>query len=467
MKRLTLTTIPLSMLIIGSIDSIRNLPATALFGSSLLIYFFFSAILFLFPSALIAAELSGTCKENGGIFSWVRLAFGENVAFLSIWLQWVANVVWFPTILVFISGSIAYLINPELAQNKYFLITTTIAIFWLLTFINLRGVHFSAKITHISTIVGMLIPVVALILCAFIWIIKGNPSHLNFSSSFHYPELMNKDVLISLTAIMAGFVGIELTGVHINDVDNPQQTFPRALFFSVCIIVITMLLGSFAIAVITPMNQIKIVNGVMQTFTLFFNEYQISGLIPLLTILIILGSLGGVTNWIISPAKGLLQAGQIGFLPNFLKKMNRHNVASNLLITQAFIVSVISLMFLIIPSVNGAYWLLTALNTQIYMLMYVIMFAAGIVIRTKAFNKNKTFRIPGGKMGIWIVTLCGLTGCILTLIVGFIPPSQLKIGSHYQLILLSGILLSLLPALILFANKNLIFYKQPILYSAE
>ncbi|TAL66050.1 MAG: amino acid permease, partial [Legionella sp.] len=63
----------LVLLITGAIDSIRNLPGAALFGSTIIFFFIFSAIVFLIPVALIAAELSATwADEEGGIYSWVR-----------------------------------------------------------------------------------------------------------------------------------------------------------------------------------------------------------------------------------------------------------------------------------------------------------------------------------------------------------------------------------------------------------
>src|SRR5947207_1711091 len=97
-KTTTMSTFALVMLITGAIDSIRNLPATALFGSSLIFFFIFSAIVFLIPTALVSAELASHSKEKSGVFHWVHQAFGEKVAFLSIWLQWINTMVWFPTI---------------------------------------------------------------------------------------------------------------------------------------------------------------------------------------------------------------------------------------------------------------------------------------------------------------------------------------------------------------------------------
>src|SRR5438874_961927 len=110
MQQRGLTVFTLVMLITGAVDSIRNLPATALFGSSLIFFFTFAALVFLIPSALVSAELASTHDEKSGIFHWVTDAFGEKAGFLAVWLQWITNLVWFPTILSFIAGVITYLI---------------------------------------------------------------------------------------------------------------------------------------------------------------------------------------------------------------------------------------------------------------------------------------------------------------------------------------------------------------------
>src|SRR5438105_2002815 len=102
----------LTILIISAIDSVRNLAATALFGSTLFFFISISAILFLIPTALVSAELAAQNTENGGIYYWVKKAFGKKIALLAIWLQWINTMIWFPTILSFIAGTLSYLINP-------------------------------------------------------------------------------------------------------------------------------------------------------------------------------------------------------------------------------------------------------------------------------------------------------------------------------------------------------------------
>ena len=455
MKQSGLTTFALVMLITGAVDSIRNLPAASLFGSSLIFFFIFSAVVFLIPSALVAAELASGCKDKSGIFEWVKQIFGEKWGFLAIWLQWITNLVWFPTILSFIAGLVANMINPELAQNKVFLVGIILSTFWVLTLFNLKGLRVSAALTTVCAIAGMVIPMVLIIGLAIVWLIKGNPSQIHFTTSNIFPTLSNINTWVSLTAIMTAFEGMELAAVHIKDIRDPQHTFPRALFMSVCIILTTMLFGSLAIAIVLPHEQINLVNGVMQAFTSFFHAYHIDWFIPVITLMILLGSLGGIVSWVISPAKGLLQAAQLGYLPPFLQKENEHGVAVNLLLTQAVIVTGVCVAFLFMPSVSASYWLLTALSTQLYMFMYVLMFLAGICTRYRFPEREQSFTIPGGKFGIWAVTLLGLVGCVITLIVGFFPPASMNVGGvmHYEIIFASGMFAMILPIIFFYAYR--------------
>jgi len=252
---------------------------------------------------------------------------------------------------------------------------------------------------------------------------------------------------------------MELATVHIKEVKNPQKTFPSALFFSVAIILLTMTLGSLAIAMVLPKNQINLVNGVMQVFTQFFAMYHLSKLIPVITIMLLLGTLGSMISWVISPAKGLLTAAQLGYLPQFFTQENQQGVATRLLMTQAILVSVICLAFLLMPSVNGSYWLLTALSTQLYILMYVLMFLAAICLKYKkhkAESQSHAFTIPGGKWGTWVTCVLGLIGCCITLCVGFIPPAGIDVGGilHYEMVFSIGLIVMVSPVLLFYWYKT-------------
>lgn len=445
----------LTLLITGSIDSIRNLPATALFGSTLIFFFVFAALFFLLPSALVSAELAANVGE-GGVYRWFRLAFGEKMAILGIWLQWINVVVWFPTMLSFIAGTAAYLIDPALAMNKYFLVSAIFTTFWVVTLINLKGIHLSARFTSFCTIAGLIIPMTLIIGLMGFWLIAGKPLQIHFTLANSLPDFRHIDNWVALTAIILGFAGMELAAVHVNDVENPSKSYPRALLFSTILILLTMIFGSLAIAFVIPHEKINLINGTIQTFTYFFSVYHLKWLVPVLTLLLVIGSLGGIVNWIVSPVKGLAQAAQQGYLPESFSKLNKNGAPQNLLILQAVLVSIFCLAFLFFPGVNGSYWFLTALSTQLYMFMYVMLFLAAISLRYKYKYDSTVFRIPGKFLGTLIVSLAGLFGSAITIYVSFLPPSNINVGSHvmYETLFALGMITMTAPVLYCFYHKN-------------
>ncbi len=446
-KKQTLTVFSLTMITVGSVDSIRNLPATALFGSQLISFFLLGALFFLIPTALVSAELAAAWPKQGGIYVWIKEAFGKKTGFLAIWLQWIENVIWYPTILSFVAGTIGYLINPSLAGNPYFLWVVIVASFWAVTFLNLRGMRSSAIFSNICAISGLLLPMTLIIGLGALWLFGDNPSQIQFSVSSILPHWQDTSLWVSLTAIIMSFCGIEIATVHANDVDNPQKAFPRALINSVLIILVTLVLGSLAIAIVLPQHDINLVAGIMQAFDAFFDSYHVHWLMPIVAVMLVMGGLGGVSNWIIAPTKGLLVAAEDGNLPFIFQKTNKEGAPVVMLIAQALIVTVLSSLFLFMPSVNGSYWLLTALAAQLYMLMYLIMFFAAITLKLRQPDHPRPFKIPGGLYGLLFVSGIGIIGVLITIVVSFIPPSGIQVGSvfSYELTLISGLLLMCLP----------------------
>ena len=446
-KKHALTVFSLTMITVGSVDSIRNLPATALFGSQLIAFFILGAVCFLIPTALVSAELASGWAKQGGIYIWVKEAFGKQVGFLAIWLQWISNVIWYPTILSFVAGSMGYLIDPSLASNPYFLCSVIVVSFWGATWVNLRGMRSSALFSNVCAIAGLLLPMALIIGLGAVWFFGDNPTQIQFDAASILPHWHDHSMWVALTAIMLSFCGIEIATVHANDVDNPQRAFPRALTYSVITILSTLILGSLAIAVVLPHNDINLVAGIMQAFDAFFARYGLAFLMPLVAMMLVMGGFGGVSNWIIALTKGLLVGAQDGNLPLFFQRQNANGAPVVMLVGQAVIVTCLAALFLFMPSVNGSYWLLTALAAQLYMLMYLLMFLAAIVLRIHAPHHPRPFRIPGGMFGMLVVAGLGLFGVLMTLTVSFMPPEGIDVGgvARYETTLILGLLSMCLP----------------------
>lgn len=442
------------LLIIGSIDSIRNLPAAAIFGESLVFFFLFGAITFLLPTALLSAELSSTWRDDGGVYFWVKKAFGDHVGTLAIWLQWVNTVVWMPTILSFIASTLAYLISPQLADNPYYLVGAILCLLWLMTYINAKGIRISGVFAAGCAIIGVFLPMFALIVLGIIWLCLGKPVQLHFSVSNLLPTFGHWDNWVSLTAIMTSFLGAELATVNVRDVNNPKRTFPRALIAAAIVILVTMILGSLAIAMMVPAKQIGLMNGTMATLQSFFESYHLTYLMPVAVLMISLGAYGELVNWTTSPARGLTQVIDNGYLPKILKSTEPLIPYRRVLIVQSVLASLISGLFIFLPKVNSSYWLLTVLSTEVYMAMYFIFFLSGIGLAYRFPTEKGAFHLPGGIAGRWLICLLGLIGTTMTIVIGFFPPSDSQLSmDHYTLYFIIGLSGMCLPVLGMYIYK--------------
>ena len=108
------------------------------------------------------------------------------------------------------------------------------------------------------------------------------------------------------------------------------------------------------------------------------------------------------------------------------------------------------------PTVSSAYWILTALTAQLYLIMYLLMFLSALVLRYKRPDVHRPYRIPWGNFGMWLVAALGLSGGLFTLFIGFFPPSQLETGNllFYESFLILGILVMCGAAFVIYGLRK-------------
>lgn len=435
----------LVMINVIAVDSLRTLPISAKLGFPLISYYIIAALAFFIPVALVAAELATAYPNTGGIYVWVREAFGKRAGFITIWLQWIYNVVWYPTMLAFIAATLSYLIAPDLANNKFYLLGTGLGLFWLFTVLNCFGMKLSSLVSVIGASIGTILPMMIIILLSFIWVYQGRPMAVNYPTSM-LPDLSSIGNLSLFSLVLFGLIGMEMSAVHAEEVKNPQRDYPRALFYSTILIISTLCLGSLAIVIVVPHDSLSVVSGLIDAYAVFFNSYHMPWMTSVIAVLIILGGLSGVSAWIIGPTKGLLVSAHDGSLPAQFAKVNRHGAPVTILITQALIFTVLNSTYIFLDSINAAYVMLSDLSAQMALLVYVIMFAAAIKLRYSKPDHPRGYTIPGGNWVMWLVAGTGIICCITAMVVGFVPPSQVPVGNVYffEAFLIGGLILFVL-----------------------
>lgn len=418
------------MINVIAVDSLRTLPLSAKLGVSLVFYYVAAAFIFFIPVALVSAELATAYPHTGGIYIWVREAFGKRVGFITIWLQWIYNVVWYPTIMSFIAATLAYLIAPELAYNKSFLLISAMILFWVFTVINCFGMRLSSLVSIIGATIGTLLPMLLIILLGLVWIVQGKPLAIEHPSTW-LPDFSSVSNLALFSAILFGLIGMEMSAVHAEEVKNPQKDYPKALLYSTMLIIATLSLGSLAIVIVVPNDSLSVVSGLIDAYAVFFKSYNLPWMTSLIAMLIIVGSLCGVSTWIIGPTKGLLVSARDGSLPVKFARVNKHGAPVPILIIQAIIFTLLSAVFILFDSINAAYWMLSDLSAQMALMVYIFMFAAAIKLRYTKPDHPRGYTIPGGNIVMWLIAGTGIISCVLTMGIGFVPPSQIPIDNVY------------------------------------
>ena len=430
-----LSVMTLAIMNVTAVVSLRGLATEAIYGLQSAFYYLFAAIVFLIPTAMVAAELAAMfADKQGGVFRWVGEAFGARAGFLAIWLQWIQSTIWYPTVLTFGAVSIAFIgmdttTDAALASNRLFTLIVVLAIYWIATFISLKGLGWVGKVSKWGGIIGTIIPAGLLIILAIIYLATGGHNNLPMKNGF-FPDLSNFDNLVLASSIFLFYAGMEMMGIHVMEVDNPKRNYPRAIIIGSLITVLIFILGTFALGIIVPAKDISLTQTLLIGFDNYFSYLRMSWMGSVIAVMLVFGVLAGVLTWVAGPSKGIFTVGRAGYLPPFFQKTNSQGVQRNILLVQGVIVTILGLLFVVMPSVQSFYQILSQMTVLLYLIMYMLMFAAAITLRYKLPKRERPFRLGAKGNGLmWILAGLGFCGSLLAFVLSFIPPSQIAVGS--------------------------------------
>ena len=461
-KATKLSVATLAIMNVTAVVSLRGLPAEAEYGVSSAFYYLFAAIVFLIPTALVAAELAAMFSDKqGGVFRWVGEAFGKRMGFLAIWLQWVESTIWYPTVLTFGAVSLAFIgmnhaYDMTLASNRLYTLVVVLAIYWLATFISLKGMSWVGKVSKVGGLVGTIIPAGLLVILAIVYLVAGGTSQMDFHGSF-FPDLTNFNNLVLASSIFLFYAGMEMGGIHVKEVDNPSKNYPKAVLVGSLVTVLIFVLGTFSLGIIIPKEDINLTQSLLVGFDRYFAFIKASWLSPIIAIALAFGVLAGVLTWVAGPSKGIFAVGRAGYLPPFFQKTNKIGVQRNILLIQGAIVTLLGLLFVVMPSVQSFYQILSQLTVLLYLIMYLMMFAAAIYLRYNMKDVARPFRIGSKGNGLmWIIGGLGFLGSLLAFILSFIPPGQIAVGSNamWYSVLVIGCIVVVVAPLIIYAMRK-------------
>lgn len=442
----------LALLTLVVVASLRSLPAMAVFGLGSVTLYIVPAILFLVPTALVAAELATGWK--GGVYIWIREAMGNRWGFTAVWLQWIQNVVWYPTQLSFIAAALAFVfLDPSLSSSGFFTAVVILVLYWGSTLIALRGGNLFAKLGSWGGILGTLLPAALLIVFGAIWVFGGEKSQVPLTPEAVIPPFTGIASIVLIVSNFLAYAGMEVNAVHVNQMKDPGKGFPRSILISAVLILIVFILPTIAIAVAVPQKELGLTNGIMLAFQEYFAHWGVGQwATAAVSALIAAGALASVITWIAGPSKGVLAAAETGLLPPLLQKKNEAGVQSGILMLQGTIVTALAAIFIIVPNVSAAFVALIDMAAALYLIMYMMMFASAMILRRTQANVKRAYRVPA----LNFIAGVGFLASLAAFVFAFIPPSGFTAfpPALYPWIVAAVIVVLGVPPLIFYALRR-------------
>jgi amino acid transporter len=368
---------------------------------------------------------------------------------LAVWCEFAQTIFFYPALLAYVADTLAYAISPRLAGNGVYTAVIIIALFWGGVLVTSRGVRFVDALSSIGTRAGTLVPAAILVALGAAYLLQGNHPAAPMTAQHLLPPWQGLASIVLIVNSFFTYAGIEVNAVHVNELRNPARDYPKSIFLAMGLVLAVFILSTLAISWVVPSDQIGLTTGVMQAFNNLLTHFDLAFALPLFGIALAVGALAGMIAWLDGPSEGLLRIGrEQGFLPPYFQKVNRQGIEVRILAAQGAVITLIALLYAFIPSVSRAYWIFATMATQVYLIMYVLMFIAAMRLRRSQPDHPRGYRAPA----LALLCVLGTVSSVAALVIGFVAPSQLAHSNPflYGGLILAGILvIGIIPPLLM------------------
>ena len=451
--------------------TVRSVPTLAITGWTQIFYMLIAAVIFALPIALMSAELSTGFPEEGGPQVWVKNGLGEKWGFVTSWLLWVQMFFGMVMVASTVGVLFGYVINKSgLSSNNYFIFIVILISYWSVTLLNLK--FDMVKIAgNWGAVIGVYIPFVFLVLLGVIYMIKNGiqpNSYLgNFKPRDIIPNFGDLGSLTYLSGIIFIFAGVEISSVHANNIENPKRNYPIAVIASVILLAIFNIIAGLTVSNAVPRGKLELAN-ITQPYLIFCKNLGIPLIfVNLISLMILIGVLVQLSAWVLGPSKSMIKVAEEGNLPKFFQKRTNRGIPITFVMIQAIVISLVSILYVVVPDVNSAFLIITITTTILYCVVYFFIAISAIRLRYIMPEIKRPFRLGNKGNGLmWIVSILSIICIIFTIIVSIIPPSILKPSQYtgYIIYQIVATLLMIGIALVIYRYKRPEWkkdYKQP------
>jgi amino acid transporter len=407
--------------------------AASQFGLASLVLWLVAMIVFFLPSALAVRELADIDPGAGGIYRWVRRAFGPLHGFVAGWGYWVNNLFYFPSLLVATAAIAAYAGGPRfvrLGDDNVFIGALSLAGLWLAVGMNVVGLRVGKRLQNLGGYGTWLPALIFVVLAA--WSLAAHGSATPFALRALLPGKLDLQSINLFATMTFAFAGLELAPTLGDEIHDAAATLRRGIVISGFAVVAMYILGTAAMLVALPAATVSITNGMPQATAALTQRIGAPWLAPVaavVAILLALGNLGGVGAWLAGSARLPFVAGLDGALPPAFGRVHpRWHTPHVGLLVQGGLATLFVIASLVGATVKNAYLALTQTTIILFFIPYLYLFGAYLRLRRA--------RTPG----TLLVGLAGLAAVAFSIVLGFVPPADEAHPWLYEAKIVGGVI---------------------------
>jgi glutamate:GABA antiporter len=442
----------LSFFLIAALVNLNSVPVVAGAGSVALVLWIAGFAFFFIPQGIAVLELSSRYPEEGGIYRWTKIAFGDFHGFMSGWCYWTNNIFYIPTLLFYIVGFAAFIggkTTAGLADNPAVMVTVSLFLLWAITALNIRGLGVSKWVQNLGAL-GTFATTMIIFGIGFVALSSGGMATPVTSSVF--TELFsNWQTAGLLSVVCLNYVGLELGSVIGDEIKDPRRNIPRAALFAGISTVVLYLLSTFSLQATVPSGEIGVIDGILQAAERAAKQINMAWIVAPIAILMTFNAAGNTSAWLTGAARIPFVIGIDRYLPSALGRLHgRYNTPHVALIVQG----VASSLFIIITSVGSSvrdtYMVLLQTTVVLQLIPYVYMFAA--LIRVRRRDRESQPQMAYFRMGA-VNYAAGAIGLLVSagaLLFAFLPTRAVEDVWNFELKLVLGTLSFLVPAVAIY-----------------
>jgi amino acid transporter len=411
-----LKTLDMTLFTVCAVLVIDTLAASASIGVSSISWWLITLVLFFIPYGLITAELGSTYTEQGGLYGWIKRAFGEKWAARSTWYYWINVALWMPSVYILFAGMFAQMFFPDMGLWVKILIG--IIMTWITVWIGTITLEAGKWVPNIGAALKVVIMLVLGIGGIVFAINHGVANEISFTT------LMPSwgAGLAFLPVIVYNFMGFELMSGAGEEMENPGRDIPMAIITSGGLIAFFYLLATLGILLALPLDQLGLVSGIIDTLkAIIGNSAMGNVLVTILGVGALYTFLANMVTWSMGANRTAAEAANEGELPAFFAKLHPVNQTPvGAYVLTGIISSLVLVAYgFIAQSDEALFWTLFAFSSIIFLLPYLALFPAFLKLRYTDADAIRPYKIPGGNLAAWILSIVCLV-FILQAIVFFI-----------------------------------------------